>query len=272
MHVYRQSEDAFPGCMHTVLWPWILVYYLQFQTKLKAGHQMSEYTVKPYGDSALIVSFEQRISPEILSRVTALVSAVRAASFPGVVDIIPAYCTVTVLFDPWVTSYAKMREKIASLDISAGGPDAEEKRYIDIPVLYGSPFPEDLSHVAANAGLTPEEVVAIHTANEYPVYMIGFLPGFPYLGNLDPRIHTPRRTSPREIIPAGSVGIGGAQTGIYPVDSPGGWHIIGKTPLKLYDPSSEDPLLLRCGDVIRFRSVTEDEFIKIEANGGRLCT
>ena len=233
---------------------------------------MTERDIRPYGDSAVILSFEQNISASVLQEVSAAADAVRRASLPGVLDIIPAYCTVTVLFDPWVTDCRKLIREINSLDLSPDLSGLGSVRHVSIPVLYGSPFPEDLTHVAEHAGLSVEDVIRMHTANEYPVYMIGFLPGFPYLGNLDPRLNTPRRTSPRELIPAGSVGIGGAQTGIYPVDSPGGWHIIGKTPAKLYDPAADEPLLLKCGDIVRFVSVTEEEFRRIESSGGVICT
>ena len=176
-----------------------------------------------------------------------------------------------VCYDPAVISYEALKEKIEGLDSNEEESTAGTQRRIVIPVLYGKPFPEDLAHVAEHAGISEEEVIRIHTERGYPVYMIGFLPGFPYLGNLDERIHTPRRQAPRTEIPAGAVGIGGAQTGVYPVTSPGGWHILGLTPVKLYDPDAENPVLLQSGDLIRFRSIDEEEFRRIQQSGGKLC-
>ena len=139
-----------------------------------------------------------------------------------------------------------------------------EKLITEIPVCYGGVFGPDIENVAKLAGLTVEEVIKIHSQEDYLIYMLGFLPGFTYLGGLDERIHTPRLANPRIKIPAGSVGIGGSQTGIYPLDSPGGWQLIGKTPVKTYDPLREPPILFEAGQYIRFVPVTEDEYYKIE--------
>ncbi|MCR5794802.1 MAG: 5-oxoprolinase subunit PxpB [Solobacterium sp.] len=232
---------------------------------------MYEVVIKPCGGSALLIQFEQKIDPSVLQQVTAVKNKIAGSRIPGILDMIPAYASLMILYDPAVISFQKMKERILSLDMEGQETVKVTQRRIEIPVLYGPPFPEDLAFVALCAAMSTEEVIGIHTANEYPVYMIGFLPGFPYLGNLDERIHTPRRKEPRTHIPAGSVGIGGAQTGVYPVASPGGWHIIGKTPLKLYDPEREDPVLLRSGDLVTFRSITKKEFDEIERSGGRIC-
>ncbi|MBQ3459065.1 MAG: 5-oxoprolinase subunit PxpB [Solobacterium sp.] len=227
--------------------------------------------IKPCGDTALMIQFEQKIDPAILREVRQMTEKIQKAHLKGIIDLIPSYAALLVKFDPAVFSYEMLKQKIEVLAGKEDRKTAFAVRYIDIPVLYGKPFPEDLDHVAKHAGCSIDEVIRIHTSNEYPVYMMGFLPGFPYLGNLDVRLHTPRRKEPRISIPAGSVGIGGAQTGIYPLTSPGGWHILGLTPVKLYDPDAEDPVLLRSGDVIRFRSVSEEEFREIEEAGGKLC-
>ncbi len=232
---------------------------------------MAEYTIRPYGDSALMIRFEQRIAPDVLQAVTALNNRITAMRIPGVLDTIPAYASLTVVFDPAVTDTGTLAEVIRNTDTAGDAGTAVKQRTVEIPVLYGVPFPEDLKAVAGHAGISEEEVIALHTSGTYPVYMIGFLPGFPYLGNLNERIHTPRRRKPRTEIPAGSVGIGGKQTGIYPLTSPGGWHIIGKTPVKLYDPEREEPVLLRTGDILRFRAVSEEEYKAIEEAGGALC-
>ena len=227
--------------------------------------------IKPCGDTALMIQFEQKIDPAILREVRQMTEKIQKAHLKGIIDLIPSYAALLVKFDPAVFSYEMLKQKIEVLAGKEDRKTAFAVRYIDIPVLYGKPFPEDLDHVAKHAGCSIDEVIRIHTSNEYPGYMMGFLPGFPYLGNLDVRLHTPRRKEPRISIPAGSVGIGGAQTGIYPLTSPGGWHILGLTPVKLYDPDAEDPVLLRSGDVIRFRSVSEEEFREIEEAGGKLC-
>ena len=137
-----------------------------------------------------------------------------------------------------------------------------------IPVCYEDPYAPDLTDVCTLTKLSREEVIAIHTGTDYPIYMLGFLPGFPYLGNMDPRIEAPRLDSPRTRIPAGSVGIGGKQTGIYPLDSPGGWRLIGQTPVKVYDPERSEPILYQAGDYIRFYPVTAQEYAVIAAAGG----
>ena len=232
---------------------------------------MHEYEILPCGDTAVLIRFEQKIDPEILRQVTMMTNAIKKAEINGILDIIPAYASILVCFDPLKTDMRSIISKIQKLKPEKQSEIEQGQRVVRIPVLYGKPFPEDLQHVADHAGLTIEEVIQIHTANTYPVYMIGFLPGFPYLGNLDERIHTPRRTEPRTDIPAGAVGIGGGQTGVYPISSPGGWHIIGRTPVKLYAPAEEQPVLLRSGDLIHFYSITEEEYEKIEKTGGKLC-
>ena len=141
-------------------------------------------------------------------------------------------------------------------------------RIVEIPVLYGGEFGPDIEVVAQHNGLTVEEVIAIHAATDYPIYMIGFTPGFCYLGGLDRRIHAPRRKTPRTLLPGGSVGIAEAQTGMYPVDSPGGWQIIGRTPLRLFAPERENPFLYEAGDRIRFMPVTGEEYERIRAKEG----
>ena len=232
---------------------------------------IKDYTIGPCGDTALMIRFEQRIGPDILRSAAEINNRIAKAHIPGILDRIPAYASVLVSYDPAVISYQALKERIEGLGEGKEENTTDAQRRIVIPVLYGEPFPEDLAHIAEHAGISEEEVIQIHTVNEYPVYMIGFLPGFPYLGNLDERIHTPRRQAPRTEIPAGAVGIGGAQTGVYPITSPGGWHILGITPVKLYDPDAESPVLLQSGDLIRFRSIDEEEFRRIQQSGGKLC-
>lgn len=216
--------------------------------------------ISPLGDAALLIELGGDIDHATLARVTAAIAAVERADIAGITDIVAGYTSLAVHYDPVVVLHGAagsasvtMRAAVerALADAPQAAP-ASPSRTVDIPVRYGGPDGPDLADVAALHGLTAAEVVAMHTAVTYTVHMIGFLPGFPYLGGLDPRLATPRRATPRTLVPAGSVGIGGAQTGVYPVDSPGGWHLIGRTPLDLFDVQRAEPALLRLGDRVRF--------------------
>lgn len=221
---------------------------------------MLPFTVCPVGDTGLLVSFEQRIAQSVGAAVAALNARVAAAVIPGVVETVPAFATLLIFYDPLVTEYDAVADAVQKLAQAPGGDTAAgEGRLVEIPVCYGGTFGPDLPFVAEHAGLTEKEVIELHAGREYRIYMLGFLPGFPYLGGLDERLFTPRLASPRTAIPAGSVGIGGEQTGVYPIASPGGWQLIGRTPLKLFDPSS-GRLPYAAGDRIRFCPITQDEF------------
>ncbi len=225
---------------------------------------MQNIKILTAGDSALLIEFEQKIDPEINKRISAIIGLIRHQSIEGIVDIIPAFCSLLISYDPRIISYDKLKRRLNNLlkmDVSVKD---NEKLITEIPVCYGGVSGPDIENVAKLAGLTVEEVIKIHSQEDYLIYMLGFLPGFTYLGGLDERIHTPRLANPRIKIPAGSVGIGGSQTGIYPLDSPGGWQLIGKTPVKTYDPLREPPILFEAGQYIRFVPVTEDEYYKIE--------
>lgn len=229
---------------------------------------MLPFTVCPVGDTGLLASFEQRISQSVGAAVAALNTRVAAAAIPGVVETVPAFTTLLIFYDPLVTEYDAVAATVQKL---AQAPDsdtaAEEGRLVEIPVCYGGAFGPDLPFVAEHAGLTETEVIRLHAGRDYPIYMLGFLPGFPYLGGLDERLFTPRLPTPRTAIPAGSVGIGGEQTGVYPIASPGGWQLIGRTPLKLFDPSV-GRLPYAAGDRIRFCPITQDEFDAIAQKEG----
>ncbi|MCI6005294.1 MAG: 5-oxoprolinase subunit PxpB [Blautia sp.] len=216
------------------------------------------------GDSSLLVEFGKEISPDINRKIAATVQLMKEQHIEGVTDMIPAFCSLLINYDPRVIQYDEIRERVQSIvkiDAKAG---AGRKKVFEIPVCYGGEYGPDIANIAQHAGLTEEEVIQIHSSRDYLIYMLGFLPGFCYLGGLDERIHTPRLANPRIKINAGSVGIGGSQTGIYPLDSPGGWQLMGMTPVKTYDPDREVPILLEAGDYIRFIPIDEEEYHRIK--------
>jgi len=215
-------------------------------------------TIKPAGDSALLVSFEEVIDEEVNARIHAIADAVEKAGFEWLVEAVPTYSTVYVFYDPLKASFSEAKAAIEPfLTVS---PESFRGRLVEIPVVYGGEYGPDIGFVAEHNGLTVDDVIEIHSGPTYRVYFLGFLPGFAYLGGMDERIATPRLEKPRLKVPAGSVGIAGKQTGIYPLESPGGWRLIGRTPLRLFDPGREPPTLLRPGDTVRFVPIDESEF------------
>ena len=226
---------------------------------------MQNIRILTAGDSSLLIEFGNEISPEINRRIAAVVELMREQHIEGVVDVIPAFCSLLVNYDPRVAGYEKMKKRLESLvrvDIKVG---QTKRKIFEIPVLYGGEYGPDLASIADHAGISEDEVVLIHSSKDYLIYMLGFLPGFCYLGGLDERIHTPRLSNPRLRIRAGSVGIGGSQTGIYPLDSPGGWQLMGMTPIKTYDPEREIPILVEAGNYIRFVQIDEEQYKRIQA-------
>ena len=205
------------------------------------------------GDRAFLIEVEGGIDAETLERVRTMMARIEESRPAGVTDVVPAYASVTVHYEPLLSDAATMRAALEAV-VQSPGParPVPQPHTREIPVLYGGVNGPDLEDVAARCGLSPEEAIAIHSGATYTVHMIGFVPGFPYLGGLDTRLATPRRPTPRTLVPAGSVGIGGAQTGVYPIASPGGWHLIGRTPVRLFDASRDSPAWLRLGDRVRF--------------------
>lgn len=226
--------------------------------------------IEPLGDRALIIDVGGGLDPHTLARVRDVVTRIEQARIAAVTDIVPGYTSVAVHYDPLALRHDHDRRLPSEIirtavDDAMRAPatmQAHESREIIIPVCYGGGHGPDLAHVAEMHGLTPDEVVVLHTGATYTVHMIGFLPGFPYLGGLDPRLATPRHDTPRAEVPAGSVGIAGEQTGVYPLRSPGGWQLIGRTPLHLFDASRETPTLLRMGDRVRFQAIAPEEFAR----------
>lgn len=217
--------------------------------------------IKITGDTSLAVIFGDEISEEMNVKVRTFDAAIAKAEIPGIYETVPTYCTITIHYAPEVIRYNELKSKL--MDMIEAGPDSAdlgEADVIEIPVLYGGEYGPDIGFVAEHNGISVKEVIEIHSKPKYLLYMLGFTPGFPYLGGMDERIATPRLTSPREKIPAGSVGIAGKQTGVYPMDTPGGWQIIGRTPLPLYNPHAAQPILLDAGMHVKFIPVTEKEY------------
>lgn len=221
----------------------------------------------PLGDSAVIIQFDSNISLPALHKVSALAAHLKEYPFPGMVEYVPAFTTVTIYYNPIQLSYKDVclvLEQILSehYDTFEIAPNTME-----IPVCYGDEYGPDLKFVAEHNGLTEEEVIQIHSDAEYLVYMIGFAPGFPYLGGMSEKIGAPRRSSPRFSIPAGTVGIAGMQTGVYPLETPGGWQLIGRTPLSLFRPNDSSPSLLQAGDIVRFKPISREEYEQLKGYG-----
>jgi inhibitor of KinA len=229
--------------------------------------------ILPLGDTALIIRLGNHIAPEIHRRVMAAVARVEAAAIPGIIDIVPAYASITIHYDPLLVAssdtaspYDHLRNHLLQLLDQLDEAAATSGRLVEIPVCYGCEYGPDLSDVARHAGITEREVIALHSGATYLVYMVGFLPGFPYLGELPGKLAMPRRQAPRLMVPAGSVGIGGEQTGVYPLDSPGGWQIIGRTPISLFLPENKPPVLLQPGDRVRFIEISSEEYNAVKVS------
>ena len=221
---------------------------------------MPPFTILPAGDAALVVQLPERIDPALNAWCVSLANRVSERLGPTVRDVVIGYCSVTVYFDPlgvdarWLDAEIQTEaERVDIDDRPAGGG------VVDVPVRYGGDLGPDLEDVARFASCSPDEVVARHVEREYRVYLVGFVPGFAYMAEVDPTIAAPRRASPRTAVPAGSVAIAGGQTGIYPATTPGGWNIIGRTPLAPYDPERSEPFLFRPGDRVRFHPIARLE-------------
>ncbi|WP_210469902.1 5-oxoprolinase subunit PxpB [Sporosarcina sp. 6E9] len=223
-------------------------------------------TMKPLGDSALIVQLGEGIYPSIHEKVSYLSLLIEENPFEGFIEAVPAYNNLTIYYNPYIvylsqtnrtlTPFQQVSTHLKTLTERIGDKPLLKKSVVELPVIYGGEFGPDLEYVAKSNNLSIEEVIQIHSENEYLVYMIGFAPGFPFLGGMDKRIATPRKETPRLTIPSGSVGIAGKQTGVYPLETPGGWQIIGRTPLDLFLPDMSPPTLLEAGDKIRFMPVS----------------
>jgi len=224
--------------------------------------------IEPLGDCALLIRFGERIDVELNGAALRAAAAISAADLPGVHDVAPAYASVCLRYDPaaWprpARPHAELVRRICDIVENAADVAHREPEPIEIPVCYGGEFGPDLAAVADRARLTMDAVVAAHTAAPYRVAMLGFAPGFPYMLGLDPALAAPRLAEPRIRVPAGSVAIGGSQTGIYPRESPGGWRILGRTPIVLFDAARDPPALLAPGQTVRFRAIAPEEFARL---------
>ncbi len=221
----------------------------------------------PLGDHAVMITVGDSIDIDTHRRVRAIDAALDHAHISGVTDRVPAFTSLVVHYDPVrapgpqnTSPYDRIVSAIQRAISDLSESEVPPARVVEIPVCYGGELGPDLEDVAGKHGLTPDDVVRIHAAGDYLVYMVGFMPGFAYLGGLSGELSTPRRASPRTAVPAGTVGIGGDQTGVYPLVSPGGWNLIGRTPVKIFDIARDEPTLLAAGDRVRFRPIGRAEF------------
>jgi len=215
------------------------------------------------GDRAVVAEFGDEIGLEVNHRVRAMAQEIEGGRLEGVTETLPSYNVLYVFYDPLKVSYSQVLEGLRGVEGRLEHVVLPPPRVFVIPTLYGGEMGPDLEDVASHAGLGVEEVVSIHSSVDYHVYFTGFTPGFLFLGGMSPRIATPRLENPRTKVPAGSVGIAGNQTGAYPIQSPGGWRLIGRTPVRLYDPARPEPVLIRAGDKVRFRPISDSEYREI---------
>jgi inhibitor of KinA len=224
--------------------------------------------IRPLGDQAILVRFGAEISPELHARVRSALAALDGDRPPWVVDVVPAYASVLVVYDLARVEPDEVRAWLGR-GLAALPETAPAARRVTVPVWYDPEVAPDLEDVALEKGLTPVELVALHTGREVLVYMLGFRPGFPYMGTTDERIAVERLATPRLTVPAGSVALAGRQTGIYPVASPGGWRIVGRTPWRLFDPGRAEPFRLLPGDLVRFEAINRRRFLELGEGGER---
>ncbi|WP_343688648.1 5-oxoprolinase subunit PxpB [Chitinophaga sp.] len=230
----------------------------------------SDYTINPLGDHSLIIEWSQEISSVVHDKVMNVYNHLLTMQLPYILDIIPAYASLTIVYDILLVrreqnnnAFTTIQSLIAPALTAPVVHMEKSSRLLEIPVCYDPSFGLDLAMMAAQKGMSEAEIINLHTSKIYTVYMLGFLPGFPYMGKVDDRIAMPRQKKPRLHIPAGSVGIAGGQTGIYPLASPGGWNIIGQTPVKMFDPALDSPCYCHPGDEVKFVPISLDEFHKM---------
>ncbi len=219
------------------------------------------------GDRGLLVEYGDAIAPEINIKVRAMALAIAEEESSGIVEVIPTYRSLLIIYDPLATNIQVLMNSLQALERCLDRIEIPSPRTVEVPVCYGGAFGPDIDFVANAHNMEIEDVIRIHSSAIYPIFMIGFAPGFPFLGGLAKELYTPRLETPRPLVPAGSVGIANNQTGLYPLDSPGGWRLIGRTPLKLFSPVKENPFLYDVGDLIKFVRISQEEYYRILSEG-----
>ncbi|MBW8351836.1 5-oxoprolinase subunit PxpB [Bacillus sp. IITD106] len=233
---------------------------------------MKHLSFSPLGDRAIVIEFGDEINLETNNRILEMKQAIMNQPFPGFIEAVPAYTTLTCFYDPVSVGtdfpYETVKSELERIVPNISSPEKQSEKMIEIPVCYENDFAIDIDFVAHHNGLSKKEVINIHSDTLYHVYFLGFAPGFPFLGGMNEKIAAPRRTTPRLKVPKGAVGIAGKQTGVYPFESPGGWQIIGRTPLELFNPKLTPPTLLLPGDKVRFVPISKQEFDALEDKNG----
>jgi inhibitor of KinA len=219
-----------------------------------------DWRVLPAGDAAWLIELPDRLDPDVNARAIEIAREVERRTIAGVTDVVVGYRSVMVFVDPLTTGIDPMKKQLEQIAALPGSSGAAVGRLVEVPVCYGGAYGPDVQDVAAFGGCEPADVIRLHLEREYRVYMVGFVPQFAYMAPVDPHLAAPRRASPRLKVPAGSVAVAAGQTGIYPAETPGGWHVIGRTPIRPYDPARSSPFLFHPGDQVRFRRITEDEY------------
>jgi len=225
---------------------------------------MSTFRIVPVGDATLVAEFEERIDPAVNARAVATAETLRAASIAGVRDVVPTYRSVAVYFDPLLTDHGGLVRRLEEAAAEPARAGSGDRPLIRVPVCYGDDFGPDLPEIARFAHASETEVVEIHTSRTYRVFMLGFMPGFAYMGMVDSRIAAPRRENPRVRVPRGSVCVAGVQTSVHPVDAPSGWHLIGRTPVRPFDLARPNPFLMKPADEVQFYAIDRLEFERLD--------
>jgi inhibitor of KinA len=225
------------------------------------------FVIVPLGDSAVRISFGDKINEGTNGRIREFINKLEKAKVSGVIEWVPGYTSVAIYYEPDRICYAALCKELEKIHLSSEQFHQDRPVVFEIPVCYGGEMGPDLAYVAEFHGLSAQDIIKLHANREYLIYMMGFMPGFPYLGGLPDKIAVPRLENPRKSVLPGSVGIGGNQTGIYPADVPSGWRIIGVTPVKLFEPIKEEPFLLSAGNYIKFVPIDKEQFLKIKKMG-----
>ena len=215
------------------------------------------------GDRGLLVEYGDVIDPDVNNKVRSMAIIMEKESSKSVIETIPTYRSLLIIYDPAITNPAKLKKEILALEERLSQIKIPPPDTVEIPVCYGEEFGPDIQFVADHNSITKDDVVRIHSGADYQIYMIGFTPGFPFLGGLPKELHTPRLETPRSFVPERSVGIANNQTGIYPLASPGGWQLIGKTPLRLFAPEHSNPFIYKVGDRIKFKPISAEDYNRL---------